>query len=409
MRDDDGVEIELLPSTRSATPTATPPGAPPTPSPRPQPHHQPGRRVALGGAAVAVVAVGLLAFWPRSDDAATPDPTSVAPATTAVPPAPVTTDPVTTSPVPPTTIAPVNGRIGPVLGQPHGGSIALATGGSTGTRQLWRVDLDTGATERLLGLDTDEAPITFFGDRLIVGKRALLQDGSIVEGVDPERFLGGAVFPVAGNTAWVVNQSVMLDAVGVAHRLDPFGRVVDVTLTPIGFAAVGAFDSGVVVHGLGQVAVTGPGGVTRSLGPGTIVALAGSTLVWNSCDEQLRCATYAGTVDQPRRRVLPTFLVDPRASRVVLDPTGRRLAFLTSIGSVLTTLEVVDVRTGAVVASATSVLASQPAWSPDGRYVFIQGGPGNATLQVIDTQTGAPTALQLSDVAFQSISAFWVL
>ena len=358
------------------------------------------RRLATGLAAVvvvALVALGLTALLSDDGDAgpdAAPAPSTTAPVAdepTTVPATSTTASSTTTStsttttvPATTTTIPFVNQRRGLVLDEAQRErSIYLAD-----QRQLTRIDLATGRVTTVAhGLAGGDWGITATDDRLIVGgygsgtlvrtwPKDLARSATIVPGLEGFNNLYGAQ-AVDATGVWAVRFPSGPGAPTALRRVDLDGRLLGEVVAPVDATIAGFLGSRVVLQRFGQIWTMGLDGAVRPYASGTVVAIAGSWVLWIGCDAQARCTYRLGTpaVPDTGRTSLETSTLLAGGADEGGGPTSARMLAPDAATVVATVINdrfdgrtrIVDLATGSTLDLAGP--GQWYAWTPDGDWL----------------------------------------
>jgi hypothetical protein len=394
------------------------------------------RTILVLAVVVLVVAVGAaLALWPSGgDDPATPSTTTPSSATTtpsgalAGPPSTVATSGsgATASTVP--------GRPGgaeivlhldetgvgrPLLSHQSGlGVFVAASGSATGQNLLWRIDVDTSTVRASTGLllTGDRQPLRS-GNVLLAGDVVVLPDGTITPNGRTALLRDAAVYPTGDGSFWTLTRGAEApnrqgSTTSQVHMqlYDIGGQTLADLILPLGASLRGVRTDGVLVSAFGRLAYIDLSGRAQPIGVGTIIGANGPAFVWVTCDELLRCESWAGDPTTPKRVRLdgmpitadsPSEFVSALASRI--DPTGRYFLQPTLDSRAAPTL--VDLRTGLPLPGTPNWVSTDGTWSPDGRY-FLQIA-GRTTpkpmLRILEVATGETAAAELPGEYFTQI------
>jgi hypothetical protein len=286
----------------------------------------------------------------------------------------------------------VTGQIGdgPVLGQSTGGRSLYAVNGAT----IARIELDTGAVTILRGAFRRSGSYTSAllarDGRLIVGRDAVtyslpadlsaapvLLDGiSLDQGLSGDRLLSA-------------RSEDAPDAPVVVDEFSTDGSIVRSWRLPPQVWPSGVVGDRIVTQAAGNVYLVGTDGSVETLGSGDIVHVRDSRLVVRRCDERLQCTLTLD--DLTSGTSTPLALPGPGEFYFYgrsLAPDGR-----TAVLFGPNRPQLVDLVTGAVLADVDD--QAQPAWTPDGAWLFTRNGDGQ--LVAVSARNGERIALPLPD------------
>ena len=305
-------------------------------------------------------------------------------ATTAAPSTSSSVDEIT-SPATPATTRPTSGRVGtgPLLGEPSGLVVYSVTVG-----RLVRLDLDSGIiTDTSLDMSGDQIWPTSLGAvaQASVGPLVLLpRDGS------PPRSLAGFGSTLLGEgppgRLWYQDSASAGDAASLWYRDGADAE-------PVPVAVPAGPNDQPVPDGLGGVLMTAGGGIyrlvpgepPRRLGSGYLADARNGHSLEYTCDAVMACGFVVRDLRTGATRPAPGDAAQIlRSGGGQLAPDGRWVLVSGEIdGAGFDRIRafgpdgaVVDLGSGANRSCVHRYCPSQPAWSPDGRWVIGSREPG---------------------------------
>lgn len=375
------------------------------------------RRVPLVVGAAVVVLLALVALLAGGDDGddddggeaaaeeASATTTTDAPRptrtpTTRVRPATTTPTPTTTTEPPPfTAVSSVTPTPQPVLGKETGGLSLYAASGVS----IARIELDTGRVTA--------APRAFTGGTDVFGMYVMPNgiyvwhagaNGAFVVPLDlsgpPEqRSVPYNCCPLPGTPMF--EHGRLGDGEISVIELTPDGGVPHQwTLTQSASfgSAMTVVDGRLLLSLAGRLYLLGEDGSAEPWATGEFVASRGDRVLWRGCDDRMVCTLRLGDAQRSDRRVLQWSAGRPTANawRVMLSPDGTTMVMLDVLDSVNGASQVIDLETGAVLASVPALL-EELTWTPDGTWLLGPSGPG--VLFVLNLRDGTRIEIGLPE------------